>query len=410
MPITIKTGGKVQLNSSSRQSLEHELLSVEPESTVAVPLIGFDSTPMLPIARVGERVAKYSMLARSKSNLYWTASPVSGVLRSIQKADHPSLGPIKYAVLRREDSIAPLECIGHNPSSMNPQGVVLAAKQACIIDECDGLPLAYKLQQANRESVRLLVADGIDDAPNMSSSLKTIEQFGSKLGDGIGLALKALDGGTATLAYYDPGKLDNDALCSGFGFIDTIRLVGGYPAWPGFEKSFIEKRSFLRVGVQALAALSDAVRYGIPQCRTIITVCGDCVATPCNVIASMGSSVGHILEQVGVKKAPSFVLLGNTMSGACCTDLSTPIYPGIRVICAMSELPGAKPEKTCISCGRCSACCPLGLLPSHAVLAFENRRFSEAARFGAASCIGCGACSAVCPSGIEVCEIMQYLK
>ena len=87
-----------------------------------------------------------------------------------------------------------------------------------------------------------------------------------------------------------------------------------------------------------------------------------------------------------------------------------PVIPGIRGICAMSELPMPQKRSGCVSCGRCTEVCPRNLFPSEAVRMYEARKYDEAASFGAKDCAACGACSAVCPAGVEVTEIMLELQ
>lgn len=410
MALNLNFQNGVRLAQQKEQSFVRPLMRLRPPEEVVVPLIGSGSDSMLPIPRVGETVAKYSMLARSKNNLDWVVSPVSGRLRCIERLEHPVLGKVLCAYILVKDSIPALETIGHNPNSMTAGSMVQAARMACIIDECDGNPLYYKLSRAMHDKVQLVVADGIDDTPYLTSALKTLTEYGDTVCDGVGMALKALGGGKAALAVYDPGDMNMDSVMNSFGFTDIVPISGGYPAWPRFEKRFCDGRPFLRVGVQALLALSRAVRTGVPQVESILTVTGDCVDSPTNVVVPSGATVEYILHEAGLVRAPNYVILGDTMTGVSTDRLDVPVFPGIRGICAMSSLPAPAVSGGCISCGRCVEVCPEGLFPSETVRLFERGAKKQAARFGAKQCTGCGACSAVCPQGIEVCDIMQELK
>lgn len=409
MAIKINTGNSVPLSQHKEPAFSRPLMRVRPPETVAVPIFDFGLGHMLPIPRVGETVAKNSMLARSKNNAAWVVSPVSGKLQCIERTEHPALGSILCAYIKLRDNIPPLETKGHNPGAMTSAGVIQAARNACILDEADGLPLYYKLQCAVRDKIQFVVADAVDDTPYISSSLKTVSEYGDLCADGTGFVLKALDGGKAVLAAYDPGDLNMDVILENFGFITTVRVDGGYPAWHRFEREHCGGKPYLRIGVQAAKALSAAVRDGLPQTETILTVSGDCVANPVNVIAPIGTPISYILSEVGLKKPPRHLILGDTMRGIDCPITDAPIFPGIRGITAMSELP--RPARAiCISCGRCVDVCPLRLFPSEAWRLYERGQKKEAAAFGAAKCDGCGACSAVCPSGIELAEMMLSLQ
>ncbi len=404
MAFAVNLGKGVFLPQCKEPAFSKSIMRIKPPEVAVVPIFDFGTGAMLPVPRVGENVAKNAILAKSKNGAAWVVSPVSGKLRRIERVEHPVVGSVLCAFINIKDSIPALEVRGHNPSSMTSAGIIQAARMACIFDESDGLPLFYKLQKAKRDRVMMTVADGIDDSPYVSSSLKIISEYGVDCADGLGFILKALDGGKAVLAAYDPGDLDMDKVLNTFGFVDVIRVSGGYPAWPRFAEQHCHEK-YLRVGVQALRALSLAVRTGEPQTETVITVSGDCIENPCNVVVPTGTTVRHILEQVVLKKPLKYVILGDTMRGVLCPNLDVPVFPGIRAITAVSQVERSV-EKKCISCGRCVDICPHNLFPSEAVRMYENGESANPAMYGGDRCDACGACTAVCPSGIDVTEIM----
>lgn len=410
MPIQLSFNDGVRLKQYKAQSFSRPLFRLRVPDTVSVPLFSLGTGRMFPVPRVGESVAKYSMLARTRDGQGWVVSPVSGKLLCIERTEHPMLGSVLCAVIAVRDTIPPLETKGHNSAAMSPMGVIQAARQACIIDETDGLPLYYKLMKGAKEGVQLIVADALDDAPYLSSALKTVSEFGDEACDGVGMALKALDGGKALLAVYDPGDIELEPVLGNFGFIDVQLIGGGYPAWSRFEEERCRGRKVLRLGIQALRALSLAVRDGIPQTEAIITVCGDCPEQAANIVVPTGVTAEYILSEVGLKRVPEYVILGDTMRGAVCDRLDFPVFPGLRGLCAMSALDLPKKSASCVSCGRCVEICPRGVFVSETVRLLERGARKQAMGFGSERCDGCGACSAICPSGIEIAELLADLN
>ena len=405
----LHTGKGVKLAQQKQQAFMRPVMRMNLPEIVTVPLLNFGTGAMLPIPRVGEYVPKNSMLARSKNSVNWVVSPVSGKLKCIERIEHPMIGSVMCASIIAKEGVHELETHGHNPSEMTAQGLIQAARMAGILDETDGLPLYYKLQLAARDRAMISVADGIDDTPYISSALKTVQEYGEEANDGLGMTLKVLNGGKAALAIYEPEGIDLDPIVGGFGFTDVVRMKGGYPVWPRFVEQYCGDREYLRVGVQALRALSLAVREGRPQTETMITVCGDCVSSPANIMVTTGVTVEQILREVGLRCDPKYVILGDTMRGVTCDRLDVPVFPGIRGICAMSELPAPEKRTGCVSCGRCVGVCPRKLFPSEAVRLYERGSRQQAAKFGCEKCDGCGACSAVCPAHIDVADIMLEL-
>ncbi|MCL2486016.1 MAG: 4Fe-4S dicluster domain-containing protein [Oscillospiraceae bacterium] len=398
----------VRLPMNQHAAFARPLMKMTLPETLSVPLFDFGAGPMLPVIRVGETVAKNAILARSKNGAQWTVAPASGKLTSIERVELPFVGKVACANIKTGEKIPELPPVPRNPANMNSQAVITAARQACIIDELDGMPLYHKLAKAKHDGLRHIVADCLDDSPWVSSALKTVSDFGDLCADGVGFVLKVLEGGQAVLAVYDPGDLNIDPILANFGFIKTVRVTGGYPSWPRFEKAFCEE-PYVRVGVGALRALSMAVRQGLPQSDTVITVSGDCVRSPVNLVVPIGTTVNSIFSETGLKNEPRHILIGDTMKGAEITNRNIPVFPGVRAITAMSEISAAKNDP-CISCGACAEACPQGLFPAqaHRMVTKGGRRV--AAKFGAEKCDLCGACSAVCPSLIDLAEEMAELN
>ncbi len=398
----------VMLKQNKEPALSNKMLRIPVPDELIVPLFNFDRGAMLPIPRAGEIVARYSMLAHSKNGTCWTITPYSGKLSYIERFSHPLMGKVMCAHVLTGNIAHEVQLIPHNPSTMTPEGILRCISQASIIDEVDGTPVHRKLGRAMKNGTMLVVADCIDDAPYVSSSLSVIMQYGDECADGVSMIMKLLGGAKAKLVVFNPGGINLESLLDRVGFIDTVELTGGYPAWFTFEKEFCNE-PYVRIGVQALRAISKAVRNGIPQTEFVITVAGDCIAAPVNAIVTTGTTISDVFKEVGLSSDPEVVIMGDPMTGVTVTDLGTPLFPGVRSIIALKDQPD-KPSNTCIGCGRCVAVCPRRLFPSEAVKMAEQKKLLLAAEYGARSCIGCGACSAVCPSGIEISELMKKLR
>ncbi len=403
----IKATG-VMLKQNKEPALSNKLLRIPVPSELVVPLFNFDRGAMLPIPRAGETVARYSMLAHSKNGTCWTVSPYSGKLSHIERFDHPLMGKVMCAHIMTGVSAHEVQLIPHNPSAMTPDGILRCISQACIIDEVDGTPVHRKLQRAIKNGTMLIVADCIDDAPYVSSSLRVIMEHGDICADGISMIMKLLGGAKAKLAVYNPGELNMETLLDKIGFIDTVEVKGGYPAWFSFEKLYCTE-PYIRIGIQALRAISLAVRKGQPQTEFVITVAGNCVKAPVNAVVTTGTTIEDVFKAVGLDSQPDAVIIGDPMTGVTVSDMKTPLFPGVRSLLAMKSR-AEKPANACIGCGRCVAVCPRRLFPSEAVRMAEQKKLLLACEYGARNCIGCGACSAVCPSGIEITELMKKLR
>jgi electron transport complex protein RnfC len=149
-------------------------------------------------------------------------------------------------------------------------------------------------------------------------------------------------------------------------------------------------------------ALYRATAFGEGHCSGVLTVAGDAVATPKNVRVPFGVSVEAILNHCGLSADPTYVILGDAMTGVTTPSLNVPILPGITCILALTSRPAPR-SQPCIGCGRCAQVCHAGLLPYEIVRRLENMHYERLPSLFPTACDGCGACSHVCPSGREVC-------
>ena len=149
--------------------------------------------------------------------------------------------------------------------------------------------------------------------------------------------------------------------------------------------------------------LANIARYcntGMPLVEKCITVDGSAVAKPKNVIVPIGMKLADVFEQSGgFCQEPKKVLYGGPMMGIAVPDLEQPVLKNTNAVLAMSEADAVLPEPTaCIRCGRCIRHCPLRLMPSHIVAAYESGDMERLAELKVNLCMECGCCSFGCPA------------
>lgn len=160
---------------------------------------------------------------------------------------------------------------------------------------------------------------------------------------------------------------------------------------------------------ETAAAVYAAFARGLPSIYRIVTVDGDCVAEPSNVLAPIGTTVGDLVEFCGgLKAVPEKMISGGPMMGAALWSSELPVTKTTSGILLFSEKEAfEKEESPCIRCGRCVRACPSYLMPFGIVAGVKAGRFDEAAGYGAMSCVECGCCAFGCPAKIP---LVQYIK
>ena len=159
-----------------------------------------------------------------------------------------------------------------------------------------------------------------------------------------------------------------------------------------------------------VAAITDAVRDGIPLIERVTTVSGDAVKHPKNLRIRIGTRYRDVIDYCGgFSEEPDKLLAGGPMMGFAQYTLDVPVMKGASGILGLTKkLTDHGPERPCIRCGRCVKACPMGLVPSMLSILSQQQDFARARDdYGIMNCIECGSCTFVCPAKRN---IVQYIR
>lgn len=169
----------------------------------------------------------------------------------------------------------------------------------------------------------------------------------------------------------------------------------------------------LVMNVSSVSFVGKYLKTGMPLISRKLTVDGDCIAKPANIIVPIGSRICDVINACGgLTETPGKILYGGPMMGIAVFDDKLPITKQNNAILALSQRmvdSGAK-EIACIRCGRCVANCPMSLLPCTIMDHYRKNHTDALSELGVKACIECGCCSYVCPSKIPVTQYMKLAK
>ena len=146
--------------------------------------------------------------------------------------------------------------------------------------------------------------------------------------------------------------------------------------------------------------LSYYLKSGVPLVKRRVTVDGDAIAEPKNVIVPVGTSVKDVIEFCGgYKTEPKKLILGGPMMGSAISDDSLFIAKQNNAILAFSEKLAKLQEPTaCIHCGKCVDACPMTLVPPNICKAVNAKDVEGMLKSGIMNCMECGCCAYSCPA------------
>lgn len=278
-------------------------------------------------------------------------------------------------------------------------------------------PTHIKFNPKNIDDVHALVVNAAECEPFITSDHRLMLETPDALLDGCLLIMKyvGLDKGYIAI---EENKMDAIELLDkrikerGITNIETFKLQARYPK--GAERVLVYEitgktmdagvlpadMGVILDNVTTVAFVGQYFKTGRPLTTKRVTVDGDAVAQPKNVIAPIGTSVHDVIEFCGGYKAePKKILMGGPMMGRAIYSDAVPMVKNNNAILAFSGPQSiVKEETACINCGRCHQACPFNLIPTALAKAYEMRDAQALKDLKVMQCMNCGSCSYICPA------------
>ncbi len=278
-------------------------------------------------------------------------------------------------------------------------------------------PTHIKFNPKNIDDVHALVVNAAECEPFITSDHRLMLETPDALLDGCLLIMKyiGLDKGYIAIEENKPDAiqlLDKRIKERAITNIETFKLQARYPK--GAERVLVYEitgknmdagvlpadMGVILDNVTTVAFVGQYFKTGRPLTTKRVTVDGDAVAEPKNVIAPIGTSIHDVIEFCGGYKAePKKILMGGPMMGRAIYSDAMPLVKNNNAILAFSGPQSiVKEETACINCGRCHKACPFKLIPTALAKAYEMRDAQALKDLRVMQCMNCGSCSYICPA------------
>ena len=312
-----------------------------------------------------------------------------------------------------------------SPDDFSAKQIAEAAQEAGLVGLGGAaFPSHVKLMSNPDQPINTIILNGCECEPYLTSDYRLMLENPWWIVAGLLLAMRANGAQRGIIAIEDNkpqaiaamhvGIHDYPQLC-----VQSLRTK--YPQ--GSERSLLpaavgriipSKGLPLHVGVVVLnvgtsAALAQAVVNGSGLTHRIITVTGQGITRPGNLLVPVGVTLGEVLEHCGgLKEDAAQIVMGGPMMGNTVSNLDLPITKGISGVTVLSDSQLDRgPERACLRCAKCVDHCPIKLNPTGIAHAVKLREFEMARELNLQSCVECACCAYICPSRIP---LVQYMR
>ncbi len=383
--------------------------------------------PPKPIVEVGTEVKTGQKIAEADGFVSVPLhSPITGRVVEIKKQKHPVTSrPADVIVIERT---ADNEWVKLEPAKpytqFSKEEIVKRAQEAGLVG-MGGATFPTHVKLSPSKKVDILILNGAECEPYLTIDDRMMMEFPEEIVKGALAFSKALEVKNIYIAIEENKPLAIDSMkrvASPVG-IEVVKLPTKYPQ--GSEKHLIyavTKRTVpsgglpMDVGVvvqnvSTARAMYRALELGEPLIERGVSVTGEGVKNPKNVLARVGTPISHLLDLAKIKEEASRTVLGGPMMGIALDDINIGIMKGTSGISVLTdEIVKKGTEINCIRCGRCVKACPMNLEPYLLYKLSKKRRFNEMSDYHLMDCIECGSCSYVCPSNIDHVKAFKTAK
>ena len=401
----------------------------EPDILV-VPLSQHIGAPCQPLVAKGDRVTMGQKIGDNTGLCVPVHAPVSGTVKAVEMRPH-SMGMTMMSVVIENDHLDEL-CPDIQPRSaeqihnLTPEELMQIIREAGIVGMGGAtFPTHVKLSSGIGK-VDTMIVNASECEPYIVSDDRLCREYPGETLAGIQILMKILGLSAATIAMEDNKPDAARALRRAIdprSGITVLQLPTKYPQ--GAEKQLVQAVTGRQIPSGALPAavgcavfnaatckaVYDAVYHGMPLIRRIVTVSGDIVMQPMNLMVPIGTSFNDLLEAVGHSENPYKVLSGGPMMGFAQFDLSVPVTKGTNAVTILghkNRFAAATPH--CIRCGKCLEACPMHLEPLRMYRAAMSADLEEMKALSLLDCMECGCCAYNCPATIPLVQAFRAGK
>lgn len=398
---------------------------------IVVPLSQHAGAPCKPVVTIGQEVKKGEMIGEPGGFVSAPVhSSVSGKVIAISEFPN-AMGRMVNSIVIENDLREEWTALKDAPDYMNLPVEELKEKiKAAGIVGLGGaaFPTAVKLSPPKEKPIDVVIINGAECEPYLTADYRLMIEKPKEIIEGLKILMKVLG---VTKGYIGIENNKPDAVskmseaAKGEAGIEVMALEVKYPQ--GAEKMLIKAVAGREVPARGLPmdvgavvqnvgtalAVYEAARYGKPLIERVVTVTGEGIKEPKNLMARVGTKISELIDECGgFKDDVAKVVAGGPMMGFALSSLDVPVTKGTSGVLVLPEegVVHAEDYGPCIRCGRCIDICAMGLMPSMLSILSEKGMYEEAKEYNLFDCFECGSCAFVCPSKRPIVQLVRLAK
>lgn len=412
-------------------SKDHLIEKYLPKGDLVYPLSQHIGAPSVPCVKKGDTVLAGQKIADAGGFVSVPLhASVSGTVKGIEKRLNATGSMVDCIVIENDQQYQETEFQEARLEDLTKEEILNRIKEGGVVGMGGaGFPTHVKLAPKDPSKIEYVLVNGAECEPYITSDYRRMIEEPEKVVKGLQVILTLFDSAKGYICIED-NKPDCIAkmkeLVKDIDRIEVKEMMTKYPQ--GGERTLIYAATGREINstmlpadvgcvvdnVETVISVYKAVILGRPVNSRVVTVTGDGIKEPKNLLVLAGTDMSELVDAAGGLKAKiAKAISGGPMMGFALYDLHVPCTKTTSAFLflehdAVSE--AQEIQTACINCGRCVSVCPGHVLPARLAKLAERGDMAGFEALDGMECCECGCCSYICPAKRPLTQSIKSMR
>ena len=412
-------------------SKDHPIEKYLPKGNLVYPLSQHIGAPSVPCVKKGDTVLAGQKIADAGGFVSVPLhASVSGTVKGIEKRLNATGSMVDCIVIENDQQYQETEFQEARLEDLTKEEILNRIKEGGVVGMGGaGFPTHVKLAPKDPSKIEYILVNGAECEPYITSDYRRMIEEPEKVVKGLQVILTLFDSAKGYICIED-NKPDcivkMKELVKDIDRIEVKEMMTKYPQ--GGERTLIYAATGREINstmlpadvgcvvdnVETVISVYKAVILGRPVNSRVVTVTGDGIKEPKNLLVLAGTDMSELVDAAGGLKAKiAKAISGGPMMGFALYDLHVPCTKTTSAFLflehdAVSE--AQEIQTACINCGRCVSVCPGHVLPARLAKLAERGDMAGFEALDGMECCECGCCSYICPAKRPLTQSIKSMR
>ena len=409
-------------------SKDHPIEKYLPKGDLVYPLSQHIGAPSVPCVKKGDTVLAGQKIADAGGFVSVPLhASVSGTVKGIEKRLNATGSMVDCIVIENDQQYQETEFQEARLEDLTKEEILNRIKEGGVVGMGGaGFPTHVKLAPKDPSKIEYILVNGAECEPYITSDYRRMIEEPEKVVKGLQVILTLFDSAKGYICIED-NKPDCIAkmkeLVKDIDRIEVKEMMTKYPQ--GGERTLIYAATGREINssmlpadvgcvvdnVETVISVYKAVILGRPVNSRVVTVTGDGIKEPKNLLVLAGTDMSELVDAAGgLKGKIAKAISGGPMMGFALYDLHVPCTKTTSAFLFLEHDAVSEAQEIQTACINCVSVCPGHVLPARLAKLAERGDMAGFEALDGMECCECGCCSYICPAKRPLTQSIKSMR